>query len=393
MAAQPAIMLVGPRAAGKTTTALRRATTVVRLDRAAEAGAFLADPDAALRGLLEPILLDEWQTVPGILGAVKRSVDADPRPGRFLITGSVGGDLSGETWPTTGRVVRVTLQTMSVREQLGHIAGAAFLDRLASGDTPTLPADPPDLRGYVELALGGGFPTVLDLSPMLRESWLESYVDQIITRDAVSLAGLRDPSRLRRYVSAYAMNTAGTISEQTLIQASGLDRKTANAYERLLSDLFVVEPVPAWTSNRIQRLVHGPKRYFVEPALVGAVLRADIDTVMRDVDMLGRILDTFVLAQLRAEREISRLRPVLHHVRERQGRHEIDVLAEVRGGRVVGCEVKATAAPTASDARHLVWLREHLGDRFVSGVVLHTGPSVYTLGERILAVPICALWA
>ncbi len=392
MAAQPAVLLVGPRAAGKTTTASRRAATTVRLDRAAEAGAFVADPDAALRDLPEPILLDEWQQVPGVLGAVKRAVDGDPRPGRFLITGSVRGDLTGETWPGTGRVVRVTLQTLSMREQLGRIDAPAFLDQLAAGHTPSRPMDPPDLRGYVELALRGGFPSVLDQTQDLRESWLESYVDQIITRDAVSLAGLRDPSRLRRYVSAYAMSTAGTVSEQSLIEASGLDRKTANAYERLLTDLFVVEPLPAWTSNRLQRLVHGPKRYFIEPSLVGAVLRADTETVMRDVDLLGRLIDTFVVAQLRAEREVSRSRPVLYHVRERQGRHEIDVLAEIRGGRVIGCEVKATAAPTTSDARHLAWLRDRLADRFTSGILFHTGPSVYTLSQSIIAVPIAALW-
>ena len=77
----PAIFITGPRATGKTTTAARRAATVVRLDREAEAAAFRADPDAALRGLPEPVLLDEWQVVPGVLGAVKRAVDADPQAG------------------------------------------------------------------------------------------------------------------------------------------------------------------------------------------------------------------------------------------------------------------------------------------------------------------------
>src|SRR5437870_3409572 len=89
LAAFPAVMLVGPRAVGKTTTAARRAATIVRLDRPAEAGVFRADPDAALRGLREPILLDEWQAVPEVLGALKRSVDSQSRPGRFLVTGSV----------------------------------------------------------------------------------------------------------------------------------------------------------------------------------------------------------------------------------------------------------------------------------------------------------------
>jgi predicted AAA+ superfamily ATPase len=393
IASQPAVMVVGPRAAGKTTTLARRANSTVRLDRAAEAGAFLADPDAALRGLTEPILLDEWQEVPGVLGAVKRAVDQDSRPGRFLITGSVRADLTGETWPGTGRVTRVTLQAMSVREQLGRLSGASFLDRIADGMPLEVPSQIPDLRDYVELALRGGFPSAIDLSEPLRERWLESYVDQLITRDAVALGGVRDPSRLRRYVQAYALNSAGVVSDQTLLDASGLDRKTANSYERLLADLFVVEPLPAWTSNQLQRLVRGPKRYFVDPSLWGAVLTADVDTVMRNADLLGRLIDTFVVSQLRAEQEVTRCRPVFHHLRERQGRYEIDLLAEIRGQKVIACEIKASASPNASDARHLASLKEKLGDRFMMGVVFHTGPSVFELGERIIAVPIATLWA
>jgi predicted AAA+ superfamily ATPase len=392
LAAQPAVMLVGPRAAGKTTTAARRAVTTIRLDRRAEAGAFEADPDAALRGLPEPVLLDEWQEVPGVLGAVKRAVDLDPHPGRFLITGSVRGDITGETWPGTGRILRLTLHGLSVREQLGFVNAPAFFDRLDRAEPLAVPVDPPDLRGYVELALRGGFPAAFDQPDDVREAWLQSYVDQLITRDAVALGGLRDPARLRRYVVAYALNSAGTVSEAKLLQAAGLDRKTADAYERLLSDLFIVDGLPAWASNRLQRLVHAPKRYFVDPSLVAAILRADISTVMRDVDLLGRLLDTFVVAQLRAELEIATTQPILYHVRERQGRHEIDVLAEIRGARVIACEVKATSSPRRPDANHLAWLRDRLGDRFVMGLVLHTGPSIYSLDDRVLAIPISGLW-
>lgn len=85
----PALLITGPRATGKTTTARQHAAAMIRLDRPAEAAAFQADPDAALRGQPEPLLLDEWQSVPSVLGAVKRAIDDDPRPGRFLLTGSV----------------------------------------------------------------------------------------------------------------------------------------------------------------------------------------------------------------------------------------------------------------------------------------------------------------
>jgi len=109
LAELPAVMLVGPRATGKTTTAARHASTIVRLDHPAESAAFRADPDSVLRGLAEPVLLDEWQAVPEVLGAVKRAVDADSRPGRYLLTGSVRADLEAATWPGTGRVVRVAM--------------------------------------------------------------------------------------------------------------------------------------------------------------------------------------------------------------------------------------------------------------------------------------------
>lgn len=385
-------MLVGPRAAGKTTTAVRRAATTIRLDQAAQAGAFQADPDAALRALPEPILLDEWQEVPGVLGAVKRAIDQNPRPGRFIITGSVRGDITGETWPGTGRIVRVTLQGMSIREQLGRVDGPSFFDTLASGDDVSLPTTMPDLRDYIELALRGGFPAAIELKDKLREAWLESYVDQVITRDAVSLGGIRDPTRLRRYIQAYALNSAGVVTDETLRKASGLDHKTARAYEDLLTDLFVVEPLPAWTSNRLKRLIQRPKRYLVDPSLVGAILRADLKTVIQDADLMGRLLDTFVTAQLRTEIEVADSRPVLHHLREQDGRHEVDLLAELRGQQVIAFEIKASAAPNRSDAQHLAWLRDRLGDRLVTGVVFHTGPAKYELDEQITAIPIAALW-
>lgn len=104
------------------------------------------------------------------------------------------------------------------------------------------------------------------------------------------------------------------------------------------------------------------------------------------------MIETFVVSQLRPELALADPRPLLHHLRERNGRHEVDLLVEVGAGDIVAIEVKATAAPTADDARHLTWLRDALGERFLGGAVLHTGPRPFRIAERILAVPICALW-
>ncbi len=346
-------------------------------------------------GLTEPVLLDEWQAVPSVLGAVKRAVDEDPRAGRFLLTGSVRADIEAQTWPGTGRLVRLTMSGLAMREILGDAAAPPVIDRLVERGAAdlSLPEQIPDLRGYLEMALSGAFPEpVCRLSAGARERWLDSYVDQLLTRDAKQTAGERDPIRLRRYFEALALNTAGVVDDKKLYDTAGINAKTAAAYERLLTNLLVVEAVPAWTTNRLKRLARSAKRYLVDPALAIAALRMDVDGVLRDGDLMGRVLDTFVMAQLRAETTVSGLRPRLHHLRAEQGRHEIDILLEFSGDRVVAIEVKADGAPGSKAVQHLRWLREELGERFVAGVVFHTGPRTFDVDDRITAVPICALW-
>ncbi len=389
----PAILVVGPRATGKTTTAARYAARIVRLDRADEAASFRANPDVALRDLPEPVLLDEWQAVPEVLGAVKRAVDSDNRPGRYLLTGSVRADIDTETWPETGRVVRVAMYPLIIAEQKGNVT-QPLVDRLVGGQELAVASDTPDLRGYIDLALQGGFPeAALVLSERVRERWLESYVEQLLTRDALTINGSRDPARLGRYFEAYALNSAGLAEHKTIYDAAGINRKTALAYERLLKNLMVVDELPAWTTNRLKRLVTSPKRFLIDSALLGGVLGVDSAAVLRDGNLLGRLLETFVTAQLRAEATVATARPRLYHLRSEQGRVEIDIVAELRGQRIIGIEVKASSAPTSQDARHLAWLRDNLGDRFIAGVVLHTGPATYPLGSQIIAAPISTLWA
>lgn len=388
-----AVMITGPRATGKTTTADRHAASFVSLGRPAEAAVFEADPDVALASFEEPILLDEWQEVPSILGAVKRAVDRDPRPARFLLTGSVRADLEATTWPGTGRVVRLPMYGMTVRELNGDTGGQSLLDRLASGEVPTILDDSSDLRDYVDLALKSGFPDpALRMTPSGRTRWLEGYVEQLLTRDASDIDPGRDPARLRRYFEAYALNSAGTVSDAALLRAAGINHRTALAYKRLLANLFVIDELPAWTSNRLRRLSKAAKRYLVDPALIAAALGLDSGSILRDGDLLGRLLDTFVAAQLRAERATCKTRPRLYHLREEHGRHEIDLVAELGGRDLIAFEVKASAAPTREAGRHLAWLRDQIGERFLHGIVFHTGPATFELSERITALPICSLW-
>ena len=395
LAEHPAVMIVGPRACGKTTTGRRHCTGRLRLDRPAEAAFARADPDAAIADGPFPLLLDEWQYVPDVLGAVKRAVDEGTGSGRFVLTGSAQADLTAAGWPATGRLIRAAMYGLTERELEGRSTRPPFLDLLAAGGLAdvTVPAGPPDVRGYIARALRGAFPEVaLGDSGRARSRWLASYLDQAVSRDVSRVGTARDPVRLRRYLRALAANTAGSPTLKTLIDAAGIDRYTAVAYDTLLEQLLIAESLPAWSSNRLSRLVRLPKRHLVDPAFIGPLLGVDARSVLRNGDLLGRVLDSFVVAQLRADCEVSSLLPRLFHVRDANGRHEVDIVAELADGRVFGFEVKADAAPRPSAARHLYWLKGALGDRFAAGIVLHTGPRPWRIDDGIYAVPICALW-
>ena len=273
----------------------------------------------------------------------------------------------------------------------------SFFQRIAlSGvDDLVLPPEVPNVDGYVELALRGGFPEIVyrERTARQRGIWLTSYIEDLITRDAQTVDVGKDPAKLRRYLDVVALNNAGMPTDAMVYRAADVNAKTAAGYDQLLQNLYVLDIVPAWATNRINRLVRVGKRYIVDTGLAAAAARLSALDVLRDNDLVGRYFDAFATAQFRPEVALMHPRPALHHLRLEAGRREVDLVVELGSGQVLGFEFKAGAAPNTDDAKHLFWLRDQLGNDFAGGAVIHTGPSIYELGNRVYAVPLCAVWA
>ncbi len=383
---------------GKTTTALRHARTIIRLDRDAELGLVLDDPDAAIREGPFPLLIDEWQYAPDVLGALKRSVDESLNPpGRYIVTGSARNDLHTSQWPLTGRVLSTRLWPLTGRERFGDASAPALFDRWDTDDRFSVPSDPPDVLGYIDIALDGGFPGALAASAAgARDDWMRSYTDVAVSRDLGELSrgdGRKpSPEAMRRCLIACALHTAAVVSDASLARDARLDRRTVLSYLETLRVLRLVDDVPAWHMRRLKRLTSMPKRYLTDAGLAAWLMGADRQVLKLDGFARGRILDTFVAAQLRTEMEASAGRIEMFHLRTQGGEREIDLVVEF-GQRVAAFEVKSSSAPSRRDARHIAWLRDTLApEKFAGGVVFHTGPHRYRLDTGIEAVPIAGLW-
>lgn len=390
----PAFMITGPRACGKTTTALRRSESVLRLDTPGDAALFAGDPDAALARLPGPVLIDEWQEVPASLAAVKRAVDSAPAPGRYLVTGSTRSRHTGTSWPGTGRITPVRMHPLTQGEKAGSPTALGFLDRLFAGDVEQGRLDgAPSLYDYVEMAASGGFPQAMDLPDEFRAAWYAGYVDQLAGRDLPEIASVRDPQKVLTALRVLALSTAGIPTKTTLAQTVGVDYRTIDRYIDLLAEVGVVDLLPAWGGNRLTRLAKSPKLHIADAGLAVHLAGADAELLLSDGDLRGRVLESFVAAQLRPLLTLGSSPVSAAHLRDSDNRREVDLILEGRRGNVVAIEVKAAAGADAKDARHLVWLRDQLGTDFSAGVVFHAGDFSYALSDRIWAVPIAAIWA
>ncbi|MCY4368799.1 MAG: DUF4143 domain-containing protein [bacterium] len=397
----PVVLVTGARGVGKTTTALQSARSSAFLDDSATRTVFHDNPEAALAQYREPLLVDEWQLVPEVVLAIKRAVDRDRRPGRFMLTGSPDPLSRSEFQALTGRAAVVRLNPMTVRELSARAADsrhALTVAGLLSGTPPQAPPEQtPDIFGYLDIAAIGGFPECApEGSATQSQQWCQDYLSVLLRRDLPLFGTRRSASLFRRYLTAAALHAARSPQDGSLRNAARVNPGTHRDYRHILLDMGMIVEIPAFISEDLPDLGKSPKMLFSDSGLLIAAMNVPLARLKLNGDLYGPVVETFVLNQIRAELEALGMRDALSHLRTHKGAREIDALIETEDGGIVAIEVKSANRHRPGDIRHIEWLSQKLGDRFKLGLVLTTGTHISNIRsdktDRIWAAPISILW-
>ena len=406
VAGLPAVSLEGAKGVGKTATARRLATSIVDLDIEGARSNVAADP-TFIGELPPPVLIDEWQLVPGVWDAVRREVDSDRTPGRFILTGSSTPSPKARIHSGAGRIVRLVMRPMTLPERgvaTPKVSFASFLD----GTKPSVVHNS-DLRlmDYTREIVASGLPGVRQDPPELRPAQLNSYIANALERDIPEMGvGVRRPMALRAWLAAYAAATATTASYTVILDAATpgqgdkMARQTAAAYRELLERVRLLEPLPAWAPafSALNRLGQAPKHHLVDPALAARLLGATERSLVNDTSsvalpsqgsLLGALFESLAVLTVRVFAEATEA--MVSHMRTRNGDHEIDLIVERSDHKVLAIEVKLSSAVNPHDAKHLNWLEDQIGDRLIDKVIINTGPYAHRLPDGTAVVPLSLL--
>jgi uncharacterized protein len=391
----PVVFIQGARQTGKSTLAKslleRGAGRYLTLDDAATLSAAQSDPQGFLSGFDTPVVLDEIQRAPGLALAIKAAVDADRKPGRFLLTGSANPMLLPNLSESlAGRVELHTLWPLSQGELAGHTEH--FIDAVFEKKF-----SPPDVKGesiaeILPRLMQGGYPEMLTRTDdARRRAWVGSYLSTILLGDVRDISNIRDLSELPRLLSLIASRAASLLDYADLARMLGMPQSTLKRYMSLLEATFLIHTLPAWFTNIGKRIAKSPKMLLNDTGVLVHLLGADASRLRNDPTLGGGVLENFVALELLKQRGWSKLKPNLFHFRTHSG-DEVDLVLEDPAGRIVGIEVKTTATVDASHFRGLKVLAEAAGERFVRGIVLSTTNTSVPFGTNLFSLPMPALW-
>ena len=388
----PVVLIVGPRRAGKTTLVKsmeEAGRTYITLDDQTVLEAARSDPAGFIRGL-DRAIIDEIQRAPDLLLAIKKTVDEDYRPGRFLLTGSANVLILPRIADSlAGRMETLQMLPLARAEVEGRTP--SFLERLFEGklqnQRKAVVGD--DL---VQAVLLGGYPEAIAReSERRRQDWARSYLTSILTRDLRDIAEVEKLTELPKFVRLLAEHSGQLVNYSQFGASINVSHKTGQRYVGLLGQVFLIATLQPWFTNALKRIVKTPKLHFLDSGLLASARGLTFDRVKADRGTFGALLESFVFSEVLKLMTATDLRLTPHHFRDRDMR-EVDIVLERDDGMIAGIEVKANATVKSGDFAGLRALAEACGDRFAFGVVLYDNTDVVPFGDRLVAAPLSCLW-
>ncbi len=348
-ASYSALLLTGPRQAGKTTMLRALAEKevygreYVSLDDLALRDLAKNDPALFLQLHKPPVLIDEVQYAPELFSYIKIHIDEGARPGAFWLTGSQIFPLMrgvGET--LAGRIALLRLSPLSQRE-IGEAPCIPFtpdLDKLMSEKGKIAPLTAPELFTRI---WKGSMPGIVSGRFSERNIFYSSYISTYVERDVRELSGNIDALKFNRFITALAARTAQLLNCNALAEDADIDIKTAKAWVGLLETLGIIFLLHPYSNNVLKRTIKTPKVYFYDSGLVCYLTRWSSPEVAESGAMSGALLENFTVAELMKGYQNAGAEPYLYFYRDRDAK-EIDVIIE-GDGKLWPLEIKKTVRP------------------------------------------------
>lgn len=407
-----AVQITGPKWCGKTTTAERRAASVIKMQDPDRREGYLATaaakPSLLLRGAT-PRLIDEWQVAPVIWDAVRHAVDQRREKGQFILTGSTVVNDREIMHTGTGRITTMAMYPMSLFESL-ESSGAVSLTRLFDDKDFEIDGEmsPLSIEQLIFAACRGGWPASLDeMSDKAKLLIARDYVDVICNQDISRVDSTRrSPALARLILATYARNIC-TLAKKTSmladvsVEMEGTTIPTFDDYVAALEKLYVIEDIEAWSpAIRSKTVIRtGKKRCFVDPSIAVAALGASPDSLELDLNTFGFIFECLCFRDLRVYSQALGGRLSYYH--DRLGL-EADAVLHLDDGRYALIECKLGSREIDDGAKHLLEIRNLIREKNLTEkqmrlrepallIVLTGGEMAYTREDGVKVIPIGCL--
>lgn len=385
----PVLLLTGARQVGKTSimrNLQEDARTYVTLDDPLTLRLAKEDPPLFLQRFPAPALYDEIHYAPELLPYIKNAVDDNRRPGMYWLTGSQPFHLmKGVSESLAGRVAIATLLGMSHRELGGH--GRDALPFVPKPDMPGRTRGnngPVSLGELYRLIWRGSFPVIALDESIDRSLYYSSYLQTYLQRDLRDLARVGDEMAFLRFIRASAARTGRLLNLSELACDADVAPNTAKSWLSILQASGIIHLLDSWHKSDATRLVKAPKLYFMDTGLAAYLTEWSTPETLEAGAMSGAMLETWVVGEILKGYLHNGLRPPLYYYRDKD-KKEIDLLI-VRDGVVHPLEIKKSASPHPSDARHFRALAAR-GASVGHGAVICLVPEPMPLTRDVTAIP------